>query len=213
MSAHWFVAALLSALLWSSEVRAYRGEEGCDKDPRTSSPIMLETPLGQASGRVCLDDGDSFALGTTFVRIKGIDAPEIGRNCIRDYDQPKCAQFKNAYESFNALSELLRKGAYCRATGTDKWNRWLSECTLPDGTNLAKELIRTGFACARSFEYRLIELDARRREVGLWRLPTRGFPSKQCVVTRLAFKRFLQFQSYIGQRQKSRNLAPPQQNP
>ena len=174
----------------------------CDRELRATHQVVLSTPFGSASGRLCLDDGDSFSLGPTFVRIRGLDAPEIGRNCVKKFDPlpPRCESSAGAVEALIQLSTLLEASATCVAEKKDQYNRWVADCTLPGSRNVANEMIGLGFACAtkEGADFRTSELEARKLERGLWAQKwvgkRDGFPSSQCVVSNRSIKRHIQYQ-------------------
>lgn len=119
----------------------------CEREVPATQRATLETPRGSASGAVCLDDGDSFSIGTSWVRLDGLDAPAMGRYCNRstNLDTPRC---KTGTIAMDALADLISSGIACKAIRTDHRNRWLAVCTLPDGRDLGEQLVRQGFACA-----------------------------------------------------------------
>ena len=53
-----FLAGLLPR-----EAMSQKTIEACDREIRVTNPVILETPRGVASGRVCFDDGDSLTIG------------------------------------------------------------------------------------------------------------------------------------------------------
>lgn len=138
------VLMLAYILIWSIglSVQAYAQKtiEACDLEIRVTNPVTLVTPRGIATGRVCLDDGDSLTIGATWLRFREFDSPDIGRNCLKQFDalQSRCVRHAAGIEALPRLSTLLEGGAHCRATKVDNRNRWLADCTLPDGRSLAR---------------------------------------------------------------------------
>ncbi len=110
-------------------------------------------------GRCYVVDGDTITIGKTNIRLSGIDAPEM--------DQPfgKAAKW--------ALFNLCN-GHEIRAEFADhfSYERHVATCYLPDGRDLAAEMVRLGFALDwRKFsggKYRHLEPDGARRK--LWRV-------------------------------------------
>jgi endonuclease YncB( thermonuclease family) len=84
-------------------------------------------------GKCFVIDGDTIVISGTRIRIAGIDAPEL--------DQPygKNAKF--------ALIRLC-KGKTVTAILQDdvSYDRIVAKCYLPDGTDIAAELVRQGLA-------------------------------------------------------------------
>ncbi len=104
-------------------------------------------------------DGDTIVIGNTSIRLAGIDAPEL--------DQPYGKKAK--WELVN-----LTKGQIIRAEldGSMSHDRTVARCYLPDGRDLAMELVKVGLALDwgkfSSSEYRAFEpSDARKK---LWRV-------------------------------------------
>ena len=157
--------------LVSHSVGAFAQKPGaCDRDTRTGNVVSVATPIGVVEGKICLDDGDSFLVGPTPVRIRGIDAPEIGRGCLKNFPSvdPRCMKSGAAIEGLNVLSNLLDAGATCAAEKRENRNRWVVDCSLPSKTDLATEMIKRGFACAtrQRVDLRTLELEHFPRRLG-----------------------------------------------
>lgn len=78
-------------------------------------------------------DGDTLAIEGKNIRLWGIDAPEM----------------KHPYgpEAKQALVALTRDVVIAvHVTGSDRYGRWVAICTLPDGRDLAAELVKMGLA-------------------------------------------------------------------
>ncbi len=78
-------------------------------------------------------DGDTIMIGKTRIRIWGIDAPEM------NHPYGKTSKF--------ALVALT-KGQEVTATfdGTGSFERAVAHCRLPDGRDIAAELVKQGLA-------------------------------------------------------------------
>jgi endonuclease YncB( thermonuclease family) len=143
---------------------------------------LLATPLalsGQPSARPTNDtgsavigiarviDGDTIEIGTTRIRLEGIDAPESGQTCSRRlFGTWGCGQA--------AADELARltakKETRCESRGKDKYDRMLGICFV-DGMDINAEMVRRGFAWAfvkYSTAYSAIEAEARTKKAGIW---------------------------------------------
>lgn len=84
-------------------------------------------------GRCCVLDGDTIVIDKTHIRLAGIDAPEL--------DQPWGQQSKWALVK-------LCKGQIvtARIKPEMSYDRVVAECFLPDGRDLAAELVKAGLA-------------------------------------------------------------------
>ena len=111
----------------------------------------------------------------------------------------RCQRSAAGIEALPRLAALLEGGAECKATKVDNRNRWLADCKLPEGRNLAREMIFERFACAtkNGTEFRALELEARKSNRGLWSHEwadkLTDFPSSLCIVSNRHFKRHLQY--------------------
>lgn len=121
------------------------------------------------TGKARITDGDTVVIGTTTVRLEGIDAPEKKQSCTdargKGFDCGKSAsQF---------LADLV-KGVEisCEQSGTDQNGRVLAYCFLPDGTDINGKLVAAGYAFAfvhYSDRYVPHEARAKASRAGLWR--------------------------------------------
>jgi endonuclease YncB( thermonuclease family) len=130
--------------------------------------IDLRTTVGRVL------DGDTIELSDRRrIRLIGINAPEFARR-----GRPAEAL---AAQAKNTLSTLLNKSGHrialrYGADPQDRYGRTLAHIFLPDGTNLAQQLILKGLAVRIAFPpnmwaqdcYKLAESDARRHQRGLW---------------------------------------------
>ncbi len=128
--------------------------------------IPAETALpqdGALEGRPRLVDGDSFHLGTTEVRLQGIDAPEGRQTCKRDGKEWACGE-----ASKRELARLIGgKSITCNALRVDQHGRALAICKSGDVV-LNAAMVATGYAVAFGSRYASEERDARRAGRGLW---------------------------------------------
>jgi micrococcal nuclease len=122
-------------------------------------PPHAETVL---RGRCWVIDGDTIAINNVRVRLAGTDAPEL--------DHPWGQRSKWA------LVQLCKgQTVTARIKPELSYDRLVAECFLPDGRDLAAELVRGGLALDwtkfSGGKYRHLEpADARRR---LWRAEAR----------------------------------------
>jgi endonuclease YncB( thermonuclease family) len=103
-------------------------------------------------------DGDTIIIDDVHIRIAGIDAPEL------DHPWGQRAKW--------AMVQLCKgQVVTARLRPEMSYDRVVAECTLPDGRDLAAELVRSGLALDwpkfSGGKYRHLETpDARRK---LWR--------------------------------------------
>lgn len=194
-----FVAGCLLLIVASSPVYAQKAFS-CDRES-SASKVVLHTPLGQVTGVICLDDGDSFGVGPTWLRLRGINAPEIRAGCLKRFPElpDRCLPSKGAIEALIVLSALIEKSVVCYSVRKDQYNRWIADCADTEGKSLSREMVARGFACAtkEGREFRQADMDARMAGLGLWSSEwatmRSGFPSSDCIITARQFKRRVQY--------------------
>jgi endonuclease YncB( thermonuclease family) len=108
-------------------------------------------------------DGDSLRVAGQEVRLKGIDAPELGQWCQnrigRDY---ACG-----VEAKKWLRGHLQRGAViCQVEGRDRYGRLLGVCKRGD-VALNAAMVREGIAVDYG-DYPTEQAQARRQQIGLW---------------------------------------------
>lgn len=122
-------------------------------------PLPMETVL---QGRCWVIDGDTIVIDKVHLRLAGIDAPEL--------DHPWGQQSKWA------LVQLCKgQTVTARIKPEVSYDRVVAECFLPDGRDLAAELVRSGLALDwpkfSGGKYRHLEPENVRRK--LWRAAAR----------------------------------------
>ena len=134
--------------------------------PRTQAePRLIPQPLPVKTvlrGRCWVIDGDTIVISNIRVRLAGIDAPEL--------DHPWGRQSKWA------LVQLCKGQTVTARTKPElSYDRMVAECFLPDGRDLAAELVRCGLALDwpkfSGGKYRHLEPEDARRK--LWRAQAR----------------------------------------
>jgi endonuclease YncB( thermonuclease family) len=150
--APWIFVALLivGVIVWNW---------GYDREPRIDK-----------DGRgINVQDGDSFIISQTTVRLDGIDAPELKQNCISaDGSIWRCGG-----EARNQLTKLLRKGdVRCTPRAKDRFGRSVASCSARDTPDIAEAMVRLGWAinAAKLGEgkYAAAEEEARNAKRGIW---------------------------------------------
>lgn len=96
--------------------------------------ILTSNPAGAEAIRV--SDGDTFWMGDDRIRLWGIDAPEWDTVAGR------------VAETFlrNQLAGLDASDLRCERRYRDPYERWVAQCFLPSGEDLACVLVRAGHA-------------------------------------------------------------------
>ncbi|MDI4666350.1 thermonuclease family protein [Xanthobacter autotrophicus] len=123
--------------------------------------LRRETTL---EGHAFAVDGDTLDLAGTRVRLKGIDAPELGQECTRAGRPWTCGEAAR-----RVLQEALRAGPVaCTASGRDKYGRPVALCRA-GGVDLSEHMARQGFAVAYlGRAYAGAEAEARAAGRGIW---------------------------------------------
>ncbi|MGC3936244.1 thermonuclease family protein [Roseobacter sp. EG26] len=131
----------------------------------------LAVPFGSyaadtLSGSVRVIDGDTLAIGTTRVRIFGIDAPEADQTCTTMQGAKwKCG----AWVSAEVEKRFGGRQATCEPMAVDRYGRTVARCHV-NGEDIGATLVSEGLAFAYrqySQHYVLAEKGAAVRDVGL----------------------------------------------
>jgi endonuclease YncB( thermonuclease family) len=130
--------------------------------------LSLATPRAAAeiAGKPRIVDGNTLALGTQFVRLSGIAAPEEPAMCDAGGRRWPCGQ-----DASFALARIVETHwIFCAERGTDTRGRVLAVCRMggPDGPEVNAAMVRQGWARAEGGDYAAAEDAARRERVGLW---------------------------------------------
>jgi endonuclease YncB( thermonuclease family) len=132
-----------------------------------SARVLAAAEPETLTGPARVIDGDTFAIGTTVVRVADVDAPEMAQRCD---DGPSALRYCGAYVA-DALKERIGgREVRCAVRELDQYDRRISTCEVA-GEDLASWLISEGLAVAnRPFSDRLIpdEEAARAAGRGIW---------------------------------------------
>lgn len=122
----------------------------------------LLSPAPELRGAARAVDGDTLRIGSTRVRLIGIDAVERDQTCRRDGVDWSCGR-----DATDFLGSLIR-GAETRCTrdGRDRYGRTLARCSL-SGVDIGSSIVRAGWATAE-LEYAVDLADARLSRRGIW---------------------------------------------
>lgn len=124
--------------------------------------IDQRPPAVGLSGNAYVIDGDTLIISKQYIRLKGIDAPELDQTCGTQPSLRNCGQI--ARQSLQKL--VARTAVRCEGEGRDKFDRLLATC-FAGQNNVNRIMVETGQAIAYG-DYRDAELLARGRRVGIW---------------------------------------------
>ena len=114
------------------------------------------------TGRFHAADGDSLAIGDERMRLKNIDAPELGQTCEREGRQWACG--RQAKEALQALVDT--RDTKCEGHERDRFQRLLVVCKA-GGIDFNARMVRQGFAVSYG-GYGAEEAQARAEKAGMW---------------------------------------------
>lgn len=121
----------------------------------------------ELSGHAFVIDGDTIVLGSTRVRLEGIDAPETAQTCARRGG----GTWACGHEAIRGLASLVNgQRVSCAHRGLDKYGRILATCHAGTG-DINAEMVRRGLAWAfvrYSSVYVAIENEAKAARRGIW---------------------------------------------
>jgi endonuclease YncB( thermonuclease family) len=115
-------------------------------------------------------DGDSFAIGSRKLRLKGIDAPEYKQTCTDETG----AQWPCGKAARAALEKLLAEPSLsCEVGAQDRYSRSLATCKTAHTPDIAATQVRDGMATSHEFagmrDYGEEEDAAIEAKRGIWR--------------------------------------------
>jgi endonuclease YncB( thermonuclease family) len=141
---------------------------------RVSLPVIghlasLQFTAGPAiEGRAAAVSGDVLRVGSTFVRLVGIEAPEREQRCLRAGNR----RWRCAEAAHDALARLVQgRVVKCQSKGLDAAGRTMAVC-LVGKADIAAELVKAGHVFAESgflTRYSGLEAEAKTAKLGLWR--------------------------------------------
>lgn len=119
------------------------------------------------SGPPRIVDGDTVQIGSTKIRLVGIDAPETDQLCL----DAKGENWACGVASRDQLIKFSNNRDWdCDIAGVDRYGRSLGKCFV-EGDDVNKWMVRSGWALSfvrYSHEYDQDELAARLARAGLW---------------------------------------------
>jgi endonuclease YncB( thermonuclease family) len=130
---------------------------------RPATPAQGELVAGTAT----VVDGDTIMIGTTRIRLEGIDAPEGAQTCT----SATGATYPCGLAATRALDSLVANiEVRCEHRGNDKYGRMLGVCFAGD-RDINAEMVRSGHAWAfvrYSTAYAAVEAEAKAAARGIW---------------------------------------------
>jgi endonuclease YncB( thermonuclease family) len=124
---------------------------------------VLEPALSPLNGRAEAVDGDTLRIGSTRVRLIGIDAPELDQTCT----DAAGAEWACGRQARAFVVKLIGKSPVdCARHGRDRYGRALAACTV-EGADLGQAIVDAGWAVAE-LQYVPAELGARAAGRGIW---------------------------------------------
>lgn len=120
----------------------------------------------KVSGVVHVVDGDTIDVGSTRIRLFGIDAPETDQTCIGADDAVlPCG----AWVTAQVRATYQGQQAICARIDTDRYGRTVARCSVA-GNDMGQALVARGLAFSYtrySRDYIAIEASARRATAGI----------------------------------------------
>jgi endonuclease YncB( thermonuclease family) len=113
-------------------------------------------------------DGDTVQIGTSKIRLEGIDSPETDQLCL-DHEGKR---WTCGIEARDRLIQKAGSGKIwtCHTNSVDRYGRALASCEV-EGLNINRWLVQTGWALSfvrYSHKYDSDERAARDAKAGLW---------------------------------------------
>lgn len=158
-----FVGMLFFVFLVASKPRSKARRTPVYKKNLKPKPIKHPVSTDPITGGCWVIDGDTIHIGNHKIRFQGMNAPEL--------DEPYGKQAKWA------LHKLVKgKTITAYPNGEKSYDRIVAKCFLEDGTDLAGEMVKMGFALDLpnypDADYKHLETPASRKKLS-WK------PSKQ----------------------------------
>lgn len=129
--------------------------------------MFLATPVWSApNGTIRVIDADTIDVGSTRVRLFGIDAPEMGQPCAAEGREWDCG----AWARDVVANRFDGTFARCTTKDTDRYGRTVAQCTV-DGQDMGQMIVYSGFAWAYRRYSESYDLDEKAAAIagrGLW---------------------------------------------
>jgi len=131
--------------------------------------LLLPATAGAAdiTGVPKIREADQITIGSTRIRLGGIDAPQVDQLCLNT----KGERWTCGVAARDELVKFVgNKGWTCRTRAVDRRGRTVARCEV-DGQDIQKWLVRNGWALAFvriSKDYEPDEKAAREAKAGMW---------------------------------------------
>ncbi|MDC0057168.1 thermonuclease family protein [Alphaproteobacteria bacterium] len=128
--------------------------------------VSLNVNAKTITGNAKVIDGDTIHIGSSKIRLHGIDAPETDQTCEKKNVTWFCGQ-----ESTKALTKFINnQKVICNTKGTDRYKRYISVCFV-NNFNMNEFMVENGWAIAYRYyskDYVESEDKAKKNKVGIW---------------------------------------------
>ena len=96
------------------------------------------------TGQPRIIDGDTIEVAGERIRLHGIDAPESKQTCEWPGKTIPCGRLATlALMDLTAGAEVT-----CKTREKDRYGRWVAVCYDPDGFDIGRNMVHTGWALA-----------------------------------------------------------------
>jgi endonuclease YncB( thermonuclease family) len=133
-------------------------------------PLLLLPVLAQAadiSGVPKIREGDQITIGTSRIRLGGIDAPSVDQLCLDTKGERWTCGVAARDELIHHTAD---KSWTCHVSQVDRRGRSVARCEV-DGEDIQQWLVKSGWALSYtrfSHDYDADEKAAREAKVGMW---------------------------------------------
>src|SRR5271170_7080419 len=133
-------------------------------------PLLLLPALAQAAditGVPKVREGDQITIGSSRIRLGGIDAPSVDQLCLDTKGERWTCGVAARDE---LIKHVENKSWTCHVERTDRRGRLVARCEV-DGEDIQKWLVRSGWALSYvrvSHDYDADEAAAREAKAGMW---------------------------------------------
>jgi endonuclease YncB( thermonuclease family) len=133
--------------------------------------LVVSLPsLAQAadvSGVPKIRDADLIQIGTSRIRLEGVDAPSVDQLCLNTKGERWTC---GAAARDELIKHVENKSWTCHSSRTDRRGRLIARCEV-DGEDIQKWLVANGWALAyarQSHDYETDQAAAREAKAGMW---------------------------------------------
>jgi endonuclease YncB( thermonuclease family) len=132
--------------------------------------LLLLPALAEAadiSGVAKIREGDQITIGSSRIRLGGIDAPSVDQLCLNTHGERWTCGVAARDE---LIHHVGNKNWTCHSSRTDRRGRVVARCEV-DGEDVQKWMVKSGWALSYvrfSHDYDADEKAAREAKVGMW---------------------------------------------